>query len=279
MGSLYYDLVGILRAAGCVVNENSTTAGWERRARSSGGFSAPPLGVWWHHTASKTTPESDLAWQINGCPDGPVGNLLLDRTGTYWPVAGGASNCAGKGGPWTFSRGTAPLDQGNTTGFQIECANNGVGEPYPQAQVDAFIRGSNALNAHVGNQPTDIVSHHAWAPTRKIDPATTAGVQGPWKPRSCTSSGTWHLDDMKSECARRASADPVGDDMTDEQAQQLAAVYQQLTGPISERFKDPGGAVLNVPWGVGWTWEYLSQNVDQKLAEIIERLTALEAGG
>lgn len=229
MGSLYYDLVTILRNAGCTVAENSTTNGWQRRARSSGGFSAPPLGVWWHHTASSTTPQSDLSWMINGCPDAPVGNMLLDRTGTFWPVAGGASNCAGKGGPHTFSRGTAPLDQGNTTGFQIEAANSGLGEAWPQAQVDAYYRGSNALNAFVGNQPTDVISHQVWAPTRKIDPATAAAVQGPWKPRSCTSSGTWNLDDIKAECARRAASPDQGDDeVTDEDIERIARRAAQL---------------------------------------------------
>lgn len=208
MGSLYYDWASILSNAGCKVGVGSINAGWERRARSSGGFSNPPLGVWWHHTASKTSVEGDLQWQCHSCPDKPVGNMLLARDGTFWPVAGGASNCAGKGGPWAFSRGTSPLDQGNTTGVQIECANNGVGEPYPQAQIDAYFRGSNAINAFLGNQPTDIVSHRRWAPSRKIDPARNNVVQGPWVPASETSSGTWSLDDMKAECARRAGSAP-----------------------------------------------------------------------
>jgi hypothetical protein len=226
MGSLYYDLVAILRAAGCVVQENSITNGWQSRARSSGGFSAPPLGVWWHHTASDTAVNNDLSWMIDGCDDAPVGNLLLDRDGCFWPIAAGASNCAGKGGPWNFSRGTAPLDQGNTTGFQIECANSGVGQPYPQAQIDAYHRGSNALNLHVGNQPTDVVSHQAWAPSRKIDPATAAGVEGPWCPRSINSSGTWNLDDIRNECARRAAQGD--DDVTDEDIERIAQRVAQL---------------------------------------------------
>jgi N-acetylmuramoyl-L-alanine amidase len=137
MGSLYYDLASILSDAGCQVQVGSVNQGWERRARSSGGFSAAPLGVWWHHTASQTTIENDLQWQCHNCPDAPVGNMTLDRNGVFWPVAGGASNCAGKGGPANFSRGVSPTDQGNTTGFQIEVANNGVGEPWPQVQIDA----------------------------------------------------------------------------------------------------------------------------------------------
>lgn len=252
--NLYYDLATILRDAGCVVQENSITAGWERRARSSGGFPAPPLCVFWHHTASSTSVESDLSWQINGCDDAPVGNMLLDRDGIFWPVAGGASNCAGKGGPASFSRGTISADSGNTGGFQVEVANSGVGEPWSQATVDAYFRGSNALNAAVGNQPTDVISHalgtgNGWT-DRKIDPATASAVQGPWKPRSCTSSGTWDLADIRSECARRASSAPTPEEdiVTDEDIERIVkAVWAQK---ISVPDKEPQGA----SWVVGQTY-------------------------
>jgi hypothetical protein len=225
-GIYYAELLDVLRAAGCQVAESAVTAGWQTRARSSGGFPAPPLAVWWHHTASATTPANDLGYMIDGSDDAPVGNLLLDRAGCYWPVAAGASNCAGKGGPATFSRGTVPADSGNTHGFQIEVANNGVGERWPQAQVDAFFAGSNALNAHVGNVPTDVITHNVWAPTRKIDPATAAAVEGPWKPRSCTTSGTWELADIRVECSRRAaiapSPPPPEDAVTDDDIEAIA---------------------------------------------------------
>src|SRR5689334_13841847 len=133
--NIYYDLRSILTDAGCVVRENSITEGWERRARSSGGFPAPPLAVFWHHTASSTSVDSDLNYMINVNDDAPVGNLLLDRDGIYWPIAGGASNCAGKGRAMTFSRGTGASDSGNTWAFQIECQNDGRGQAWPEAQV------------------------------------------------------------------------------------------------------------------------------------------------
>lgn len=208
MGSFYFvDMLDVLRSAGVKVAESSTTNGWQTRSRSSGGFASAPVCVFWHHTASSTSPANDLAWQINGCKDAPVGNMLLDRTGTVWPVAAGASNCAGKGGPATFSRGTIKQDCGNTGGIQIEAANNGVGEPWPCEQVDAYFAASNAINAYLGNLPTDIISHAGWT-TRKIDPATAAAVQGPWRPRSVNSSGTWNLDDIRAECSRRAGSSP-----------------------------------------------------------------------
>jgi len=243
-GIWYPEMLDVLRAAGCKVAENSTTAGWQTRSRSSGGFPAPPLGTWWHHTASSTSPANDLNYMINGSPDRPVGNLLLDRSGTFWPVAAGASNCAGKGGPWTFSRGTVPQDGGNTRGWQLEVANNGVGEPWPVEQIDAYFAGSAALNLYVGNLVTDVITHRAWAPDRKIDPATADAVQGPWRPGSCTSSGTWDLEDIKAECVRRAETNQTEqpeDEMTEDDWKRLTKIaHDQATLSLKEQFAPSG---------------------------------------
>lgn len=66
--------------------------------------------------------------------------------------------------------------------------------------------------------------------------------------------------------------------MTDEQAQQLAAVFAAVTQQIGApgQFTDPGGANLNVPWATGWTWQYVVE-VDNKLGELIRRMDALES--
>ena len=188
---------------------NDINEGWERRSRSSGGFPAAPLCVFFHHTASSASVSSDLNYMIHNCPDAPVGNMLLDRSGIVWPIAAGASNCAGKGGPQGFSRGTIPQDQGNTHGWQIEAANNGVGEVWPNAQIDAYFKASNALNELFGNLPTDITGHAHYTPGRKIDPATAMAVDGGWQPGSINTSGTWNLDDIRNECARRAGTTPA----------------------------------------------------------------------
>jgi hypothetical protein len=208
MAGIYYDdLLSILSNAGIPFGLNHITDGWERRSRSSGGFPAPPLGVQFHHTASSASVESDLNYMVHGSPDRPVGNVLIDRTGIWWPIAAGAANTSGKGGPSSFSRGVVPLDKGNTTLWSLECANNGVGEPWPQVQIDSAIAGSNALNAHFGNLPTDVITHAAYT-SRKIDPATAAAVQGPWRPASVNSSGTWDVWDLTNECSRRAGTLP-----------------------------------------------------------------------
>ncbi len=206
MGSIYYDyLIEALADYGVQCGVNSINEGWQRRSRSSGGFSAPPLGVCWHHTASNASVNNDLAYMIQNSPDKPIGNMLLARDGVVWPIAAGAANTQGKGGPTTFSRGTVPLDQGNTTMWGIEAQNTGVGEPWPQVQIDAYFKCNQALAQLFGNQVTDLISHQGYAPSRKIDPATNTAVQGPWVPHSVTSSGTWDYRDIRAEASARAT--------------------------------------------------------------------------
>jgi hypothetical protein len=205
-------LASELRSAGCTVVEYS---GWQTRARSSGGFSALPLCVMWHHTASNTTPANDASYMCNGSSDRPIANILVARTGEVWVLAAGATNTNGKGGPLTFSRGQVPLDGMNTRAVGCEIANNGVGEQYPQAQIDAMFKVSNAINRRLGNLPTDLASHNLYAPSRKIDPATT-NVAGPWRPTSCTSSGTWSTDSIRTEATARSGSTPPPPDQGDD---------------------------------------------------------------
>ena len=213
--NLYYPWADIASDAGLVVKVTNTNSGWERRARSSGGFPAPPLGCVWHHAASSTSTsdEACVNYQVRGNPDNPVGNGTLGRNGDFWPIAGGASNCAGKSErDIKFSRGTCPISQGNVYLANWEVNNNGVGEPWSTKLIDAYFALSNAVNAYLGNQPTDIISHALGDGTgytnRKIDPAKASAVQGSWVPRSVNSSGTWSLPDMKAECQRRAGTSP-----------------------------------------------------------------------
>lgn len=287
MSGLYYvELADVLTDAGVAVSVGPVNAGWESRARSSGGFPAPPLAVVWHHTASSTTPENDLAWQCHNCDDAPVGNLLLDRGGVVWPVAAGASNCAGKGGPATFSRGTIPVDQGNTHGFNCEAASDGVGELWPVVQIDAYFAVSNALNMLAGNEPSDVITHAVWAPTRKVDPAVATSVEGPWAPRASTSSGTWELADIVAECLYRAGTEEPP--MTDEDVQRIAwAVWSLELGAQSagnhlqtaaaayQPAVDGPGLTVNYPVPVGDA----TADLWSVIVDTYERVKALEARG
>lgn len=237
MSGLYLTwLADELRAAGLTVVE---TDGWQTRARSSGGFPETPLGVQWHHTASQTSPENDIHWQIYGCEDAPVGNMTLMRDGSIWLIAAGAANTAGKGGPLNLSRGQVPQDSGNTRTVAIEVANNGVGEPWPEVQVNSYFTASNAINARLGNLPSDVFSHalgsgNGWT-DRKIDPATADAVQGPWQPRSVNSSGTWSLDDIRAECLARAGQAPPTPGPTPEPPQPQPPSGDDWWSPLMER--------------------------------------------
>jgi hypothetical protein len=174
-----------------------------------------PLCVAWHHTAgSGATGASweDAHYECEVATDRPIANLNVDPdphgagfSGVLMSVA--RTNTNGSGDSISFSRGTVPDDSLNSYAFGMEIANNGVGGAYPTDQLAVAFLVSNTVNALCHNQPTDVVTHYIWAPTRKVDPATADACQG-WRPGSCTSSGTWDLDDLRAECARRAGTTP-----------------------------------------------------------------------
>lgn len=199
-----------LRAAGVGVVE---VDGWQSRARSSGGFDGDrPWVVMWHHTASVTDPWNDVNYIVNGSPDKPISNLLLARDGLVYVCAAGATNTNGKGYAFAATKGTVPNDQMNTHAVSIEIANNGTGEAYSQQQIDAAFLISVTLTRQLGLAPGDVCNHTTWAPDRKIDPARAEAVQGPWRPRSINSSGSWNQLDVVNECIERAGYPQPGPD-------------------------------------------------------------------
>jgi len=202
------NMADVLRDAGLVVTEQS---GWKTRARSSGGYAAgKPWCIMWHHAASApgASAESVAEYASYGSDVAPVCNLVLGRDGAVIVCAAGATNTNGTGGPFTVSRGVVPVDQMNTHAIGIEAVNTGVGEPWPQVQIDAYFTINNALAAAYGLDPGDCCTHYAWTPGRKIDPATAAAVQGPWRPAALNTSGTWSLEDIQAEARRRATTAP-----------------------------------------------------------------------
>lgn len=265
MGAIYLTwLADELRAAGCQVHEYDSA--WPTRARSSGGFAAAPLGVSWHHTAGATgaSAQSECDYMVRYSDARPTCNIYVARDGVVWVLAAGATNTSGKGGPLQLSRGTVGLDSANTTTVGMEMGNNGVGEAWPQVQIDAAFAASNAINRRLGNQPADVFSHQAYAPTRKIDPATAAAVAGPWRPRSCTGSGSWHCDDIRVECERRALSPPLPeeDDLTQEQFDVLIGRLDTLTYCLT-------GNSITGQWGL---YQYLDA-ANGKLDYLIRTIT------
>jgi hypothetical protein len=220
-------LAAELRAGGCSVVEYD---GWESRARSSGGFaSGRPLAVFWHHTASVTSPGNDSHYMCHQSDNRPVANILVARDGVVWVLAAGCTNTNGKGRSMEFSRGTVAADSANSYVFGMEIANSGTGELYPAAQIDAAFKVSNIVNRKMGNLASDVCTHQCYAPDRKIDPAMGGyTVQGTWHPNECTSAGSWDVGDLEQECARRWGGDGEDDDVTDQDIERIAARTAEL---------------------------------------------------
>lgn len=166
-------------------------SGWQTRSRSSGGYDGL-VGIAIHHTASSTSTANDTYYQWVTCPDGPVGAIYLGRAGEIVVGAAGATNCQGKGGPLTTSRGTVPKDKGNQYMIAIEAGNNGVGEPWPEVQQDQYVALVKALCDGYGFDPgRDVYGHFDYCapscPGRKIDPA------GPSRFGTVNSNQTWDI--------------------------------------------------------------------------------------
>jgi hypothetical protein len=271
MGGVYLTwLADELRAAGCTVVEYDSQ--WKTRGRSSGGFNTNPLGISWHHTAGAAgaSAKSECDYMVHSSDNRPTCNIYIARDGAVWVLAAGATNTSGKGGPLTLSRGTVAADCANTTTVGMEIGNNGVGETYPQPQIDAAFRASNCINRRLGNQPADVFSHNLWAPTRKIDPATAAAVQGPWRPRSTTSSGTWSTDDIRAECNARATSPPPEDDVTDDDIKRIAdavtaAVWSQLVS-TPDKGAQAAQWVLGQTYGLAQRAVRASESANSKLS-------------
>lgn len=264
MGRYYTEAADVLRAAGLVVVEYE---GWQSRARSSGGFAHAPLGIQWHHTASSTSPINDASYQAEGSDDSPIGNMTIMRDGAVWLIAAGAANTAGKGGPLHgLSRGVVPLDSANSTTWAIEVANNGVGERWPQVQVDAYFAASNALNALFGNLPSDVFTHalgagDGWT-SRKVDPAVAESVEGPWQPARVNSSGTWSLAYIRGEAVNRAAAQPLPPDPGPE-PEPMPEPDRGIPDVLHIVANNPDGTAAQGPCVIGPGYWHYARNADE----------------
>lgn len=157
-------LADVLRAAGLAVVEQP---GWKDRGRAEMGT---VKGVLCHHTAG---PMKDNAPSLgivqNGRADlpGPLSQLVLARDGTYYVVGAGRCNHAGAGS-WQG------VTTGNSSFIGIEAENAGTGaDPWPQVQMDAYVRGVAAILKHIGADSVMAAGHKEYALPRgrKPDPS------------------------------------------------------------------------------------------------------------
>jgi len=167
-------MADVLRNAGLTVIE---TKGWLGRGKEMDAVE----GVVMHHTASPRTSSLQTNLYVvtngNGVGPGPIAQVLIWRDGSCYLIADGKANHAGAGGPWGWLPLSPPgqLSTANARTVGFECANDGVGEPWPAAQVIAMEIAAAAVLRHIGQGAERCLMHSEWAPTRKIDPAGPNG--------------------------------------------------------------------------------------------------------
>jgi peptidoglycan hydrolase-like protein with peptidoglycan-binding domain len=157
----------VLLSAGVKVAEQP---GW--RDRGVGDMGAVK-GVICHHTAGALNGNMpSLGVVTNGRDDlpGPLSQLCLGRDGTFFVVAAGRANHAGKGN-WQG------LSTGNSSFIGIEAENTGFltgpkADPWPAIQLDAYRRGVAAILKKIGADAIMACGHKEYAlPVgRKNDP-------------------------------------------------------------------------------------------------------------
>lgn len=154
-------LADVLRDAGCKVVEQP---GWKTAGRGKMG---DIRGVIAHHTGAGST-KGLLNLIENGRADlpGPLSQLFLDDDGTFYVIAAGRCNHAGKGS-WQGVR------SGNSQFIGIEARNAGDGKDvWEDEQMDAYARGVAAILNHLGEDSVMVCGHKEFAlpKGRKVDP-------------------------------------------------------------------------------------------------------------
>lgn len=161
-------LPGVLRTAGLKVAEQPD---WVNRGRGPMGT---VKGVVCHHTVGRKTGNMP---SLNGLTKGvrqksgkflpgPLSQLGLGRDGTYYVIAAGRCNHAGDGN-WKG------ITTGNTSFIGIEAENMGTAaDPWPEVQLDAYVRGVAAILKHIGAPSSMCCGHREYAlpAGRKSDP-------------------------------------------------------------------------------------------------------------
>ena len=125
---MYKGLARVAKRTGYPVVE---VKGWKKRGY---GQMVKAESVMCHHTAGPASGNyPSLNVVTNGRPGiaGPLANYGIGRDGTIYVIAAGRANHAGRVAKTMWS---------NTRSIGIEAENTGVGEPWPTAQLDAYVR-------------------------------------------------------------------------------------------------------------------------------------------
>lgn len=166
------DLADVARHAGLHVVE---VEGWQSRGH---GPLDDVTGVVCHHTAGPSAaakpgdfPSLKTVRDGRTGLSGPLCNLGLGRSGTVYVVAAGLAYHAG-------AVRVARPPYGNSHMLGIEAENDGVGEAWPQAQMDAYARLCAALAVRYGFGLGRVLAHKevCWPAGRKTDPDFDMGA-------------------------------------------------------------------------------------------------------
>lgn len=206
--------------------------GWQTRGAE---FKVPIAGVIGHHTASaRDRPCPSTPILVHGRPDlsGPLAQIQLCRDASVRIIASGIANHAGTGlwpGIPALSHAQGGVN-GNTIG--IEAENDGVGEPWPLVQMDAYVVLVAGLLAHEQLTAARYCSHFEWRRPigYKLDPF------GPW-----VGGGDWYdgkpwtpsqrlatSNTFRARVAAVLGSPPEDDDMTSDQDARLKRIERFL---------------------------------------------------
>jgi hypothetical protein len=230
-------------------------SGWQTRGRpaSTGDFN--PQGVLCHHTASPagTSDKVDLQCILAGNSDapGPISQLYIGRAGNVYVVAAGRANHGGKGRrPGIDTGGCADM---NALLLGIEAGNNGVGEPWPDAQTTIYAEVVAALCDHYGWTVDDVFLHATTGPpsggcNSKIDPA------GPWQLQpDLVGSTTWDLAMWRGFVVSQHESVPIppSPDVSEDDVAKCI-IHVDETQPAGS----PGYFRFNAVWNWAGAWRY-----------------------
>lgn len=160
---------GVLKAAGCKVIEEP---GWQNRGHGDMG---KVRGVMCHHTAECRDANTEPALKVitHGRPglEGPLCQLGLGQAGDFYIIAAGKAYHAGPGA-WNGQT------SGNSHFIGIEAENDGIGELWPEVQLEAYAKGCAAIAKFCGFDERMVIGHKEWAlpKGRKSDPNFDMGA-------------------------------------------------------------------------------------------------------
>jgi hypothetical protein len=155
-------LPSVLKAAGLKV---ATVDGWESRGLGDAGR---VMGVMCHYTVGAPTrnmPSLETLKTGRKGLAGPLAQLGLGRDGTFYVIAAGKCQHAGRG-QWNG------VQTGNTNFIGIEAENTGHGEVPSAAQMEAYVHGTAVILMHERLPAICCAGHKEYAlpPGRKVDP-------------------------------------------------------------------------------------------------------------